>query len=445
MRCPNCGANVASGDFCDRCGASLPVSVGASRRQPPRSATSNKSANRPAKEKRSGTLGDLFKTGSPFTGPQPAQKPARSRGQTFLAWRDARRNDAAAAAAPPQKPARRPPSPPSPPPMWEPSPSHTPQSPDYAPGGQIPFAPTDPWHGTYDAPPAAGMGAPPMPAAAQADPWDSDRAWNVLPQSGLPSGPISGSSSGWRNRPPMVDLIDEDVPAWAAMPRYGQDGTPARRVTRARRAAANVSRATLNVLLIGLILLILAIPISIGLTHLASLQPQSPPTPRVSGTAVPTAPVANNFTGYAVSLFSLSYPSAWKHATTTLRLSDGTAANEDTFTDGKGTTAALYTTLGTADLLQPYLDELASYTAVNAALQPIVLGTTRTYNGVKWVESDYTFSGIINGKPATMQMRVLAAIQGATAYFLVLTAPQTSFGHANSANFEPLLSSFRFN
>lgn len=278
-----------------------------------------------------------------------------------------------------------------------------------------------------------------------ASPSDSGRAWNVLPQSGPPSGPLSGSSSGWRNRLPMMELDEEAEPAWAAMPHYGQDGRPSRRTTRARYAAAHVSRTMLNVLLIGLILLILAIPISIGLTHLARLQTKAPPTPQSVGTAVPTAPVANNFTGYAVALYSLSYPSGWKPSSATAQLPDGTAANEESFSDGHGTTASLYTTLGTADLLQTYVDELASYTAVNAALQPSVLAGTHTYNGVKWLESDYTFSGIVNGKAAVVQMRVLAAISGATAYVFVLTAPQGSFGSSNTASFEPLLNSFRFN
>jgi hypothetical protein len=242
----------------------------------------------------------------------------------------------------------------------------------------------------------------------------------------------------------MVDLEEED-PEWLAIPRYGQDGAPDLRSALARRAAATISRGATNLLLIGLILVILAIPITIGLTHLASLNPQPAPTVQVRATQVPTAPVANGFTGYSATLFSLSYPSAWQHAATTQQFSDGTPAQEDSFTDGQGTTAALYTTLGTANLLQPYLDELASDAAINASLKPLVLATTHTYNAVKWVESDYTFSGILNGKPAQIQMRVLAVIQGATAYFFVLTAPQSSFGHANSADFEPLLASFRFN
>lgn len=240
----------------------------------------------------------------------------------------------------------------------------------------------------------------------------------------------------------MVDF-DMDDPGWMALPQYGQDGAPVRRGARARRAASNISRATMNVLLIALILVILAIPISIGLNHLASLNPQATP-PVVSGTAVPTAPVASGFTGYAVPLFSLAYPSTWKHSTASRQLSDGTTAHEDSFTDGQGTTASLYTTPGTANQLQPYRDELASDTAVNAPLKASVLGATHTYNDVKWLESDYTFSGILNEKPAQMQMRVLAAIQGATAYFFVLTTPQSSFGHVNTSDFEPLLTSFRF-
>lgn len=318
------------------------------------------------------------------------------------------------------------------------------QSPPYTPGGPSQLEASDPWNGTYDAPVGAGvpLQAPPQ-LPPQTDPWAENRDWSVLPEKGPPSGPLPGSSSGWRVRAPMVELNDDDD-EWMAIPRYGQNGAPIAGVSRARRAAANVSRLTLNTALIGLIVLILAIPISIGLTHLASLTSQATPAAQVSGTPVPTAPVADGFTGYAAPLFSLSYPSGWKHSALDQRLSDGTSAHEDTFTDGQGTTVSLYTTYGTANLLQSYMDELAADSAGNAPPKASTLGATRTYTRAKWLESDYTYSGIVNGKVAQVQMRVLAIIQGATAYIFVLTTPQSSFDQTNAADFEPLLNSFRF-
>lgn len=255
--------------------------------------------------------------------------------------------------------------------------------------------------------------------------------------------PVAGSSSGWRGRAPMMDLDVEDD-EWMGMPEYGQDGAPLPPNLRARRTAANLSRVTLNMLLIGVILVILAIPISIGLGRLAILNSQPTPLPQVGGTPVPTAPVPDGFTGYTAQLFSLAYPSIWQHHVTTQQLSDGTPAQDDSFTDGQGATAALYTTAGTADLLASHMDELATDTAVNSPLKPTALGATHTYNGTKWVESDYTFSGLVNGQPVQMQMRVLGAIHGAAAYLFVLTAPRSSFSATNSADFEPLLNSFRF-
>lgn len=296
-------------------------------------------------------------------------------------------------------------------------------------------------------------GGAPAQAAPQADPWAANRAanreWNVLPQSGPPSGPIAGSSSGWRARSPMVDLGDDENPEWMGMPRYdqyGQNGAPMplRPSTLARYAAANLSRGVMNALIIGLIVVILAISIGVGLTHLASLTAQSTPAAQVIGTPVPTAPVPDGFTGYSAALFSLSYPSGWSHSTSDQVLSDGTTAHANSFTDGQGTTVSLYTTIGTANLLQTYLDDLAADTAVNAPLTPTASSTTRTYNRAKWLESDYTYSGIVNGKPAQMQMRLLAIVQGANAYFFVLMAPKSSFSQTNSVDFEPLLNSFRF-
>jgi len=447
MWCPNCGAYVTSGDFCDRCGASVPATSVA----PPRGPTKRHITfgKRPAKEKRSGTLGDLFKSDTPFTGQQPAQKPSRSRGQTFLAWRDTRRAGPAAAAPP--KPVRMPPNTPMPPrpprqplPPQQQPPDWASQPPNYQPGDQRQPTTPDPWDDTYGPLENRGAATETPPAG---DPWALNRAanrdWNVLPQSGPPSGPLSGSSSGWRGRSPMVDLVEQE-PEWMSMPHYGQDGAPVQRSVQARRVAANISRGVMNILLFGLILVILAIPISIGLSHLASLQAQSTSVSQVSGTPVPTAPVPNGFTGYATALYSLAYPSGWKHSGADQMLSDGTAAHKDSFTDEHGITATLYTTIGTANLLQSYRDELASDTAANAPLKAITQGAAPTYNRAKWTESDYTFSGIVNGKAAIVQMRILAVIQGATAYFIVLTAPQPSFGQINSTDFGPLLDTFRF-
>ncbi|HLJ82001.1 MAG TPA: hypothetical protein VKT52_10975, partial [Ktedonobacterales bacterium] len=299
-------------------------------------------------------MGDLFKSGSPFTGEQSVvQKPARSRGQTFLAWRDSHRGgvDAPAPPQPARKPSRsgrqRPPSqmPPQTPPPARPSPPS-----DFTPGGQPPFAADDPWNGTYDAPlydappyePRMNGGVPAQ-APPQADPWAANRAasreWNVLPQSGPPSGPIAGSSSGWRARSPMVDLGDDENPEWMGIPQYGQYGqngapVPIRPSTLARYAAANLSRGVMNALVIGLIVVILAISIGVGLTHLASLTAQSTPAAQVIGTPVPTAPVPEGFTGYSAPLFSLSYPSGWSHSTSDQVLSDGTTAHANSFTDG---------------------------------------------------------------------------------------------------------------
>ena len=241
----------------------------------------------------------------------------------------------------------------------------------------------------------------------------------------------------------MVELDEEDD-EWMAIPRYGQNGAPMRGSARARRAAANVSRLTLNVALIGLIVLILAISISIGLSRLASLTSQSTSVPQANGTPVPTAPVPDSFTGYTAPLFSLSYPSSWKHSALDQQLSDGTTAHADTFTDGQGATVSLYTTYGTANLLQSYLDQLASDTAANAPLSESAQGITRTYDLAKWQESDYTYPGLVNSKVTPMRMRIVAVIQGASAYIFVLTAPQSSFDQTDSASFEPLLNSFRF-
>lgn len=242
----------------------------------------------------------------------------------------------------------------------------------------------------------------------------------------------------------MMDLDMDEQEDWMALPHYGQDGSLVRPGARARSTAANISRAVMNVLLIGLILVILAIPISIGLTRLGSLNAQATPPVQVSGTPVPTAPVAGGFTGYAVPLFSLAYPSAWQHHATDESLPDGTPAHEDSFTDGQGTTAALYTTGGAVDLLAMHMDQLAINTAVNAPLKPTKLGAVHTYDGAKWLENDYTFSGVLNDKPMQMQMRVLGVVYGAAAYLFVLSAPQAAFGTINSADFEPLLTSFRF-
>ncbi|MGZ6376550.1 MAG: hypothetical protein ACXWPI_17755, partial [Ktedonobacterales bacterium] len=135
------------------------------------------------------------------------------------------------------------------------------------------------------------------------------QSWNIV---GVPSASqhISGPLSSSRHYVPMVPL--EEIAAMPVPQGYPDDMrmyAPAG--PRPQQVVAGMSRLTFNLLLLGLVLCILAVPTFIGLQRLPSLLPGAAPTTAVQKTAIPTPQLAQGFSGFLNDDFSITYPTVW--------------------------------------------------------------------------------------------------------------------------------------
>ncbi|HEX8034638.1 MAG TPA: hypothetical protein VF510_12360 [Ktedonobacterales bacterium] len=262
------------------------------------------------------------------------------------------------------------------------------------------------------------------------------RSWNIV---GVPSASqhISGPLSSSRHYVPVVPL--EEIAAMPVPQGYPDDMRvyPAAR-RRPQQAIAGMSRLTFNLLLLGLVLCILAVPTFIGLQRLPSLLPGAAPTTAVQKTAIPTPPLAQGFSGFLNDDFSIAYPSSWRQN------APAGAPHTMSFTDGKDISAKVTTSNALpATELQQHLDEIAH--GFNGVVpQVIASGQRKTYNNAIWLENDYVITLVRGNSTLKIELRVLTIDHGANTYDLLLSAPLSGFTQTNSTYFEPMLRSFRF-
>lgn len=262
------------------------------------------------------------------------------------------------------------------------------------------------------------------------------QSWNIV---GVPSASqhISGPLSSSRHYVPMVPL--EEIAAMSVPQGYPDDMrmyAPVGR--RPQQIVAGMSRLTFNLLLLGLVLCILAVPTFIGLQRLPSLLPGAAPTTAVQKTAIPTPQLAQGFSGFLNDDFSMAYPSIWRQSVST------GAPHSVSFSDGKDTSAKVTASNALpATELQQHLDEIAH--GFNGVVpQVIASGQRKTYNNAVWLENDYVITLVRGNSTLKIELRVLTIDHGANTYDLLLSTPLSDFTQTNSKYFEPMLRSFRF-
>ncbi len=284
-----------------------------------------------------------------------------------------------------------------------------------------------------------GMSAPKSRAmrAPAEDQFESpSRSWNVV---GVPSAnqTISGPLSSSRHYVPMVPL--EEMAAMPVPQGYPSDmrmHAPAK--PRPQQVISGMSRLTSNLVVLGVVLAILAIPAYIGIQRLPALSPNPSTTITAQKTVVPTPELAQGFSGFLNDDFSIAYPSSWQHAAT----SD--SSRTISFTDGKDTSVKITTSNALpATELQQHLDDIA-HGFDGVMPQVIATGQRKTYNKALWLENDYILTLVRGNTTIQIELRVLTIDYNANTYDILLSAPHADMPHTNSMYFEPMLQSLRF-
>lgn len=264
----------------------------------------------------------------------------------------------------------------------------------------------------------------------------SQRSWNVV---NVPSASqhISGPLSSSRHYVPMVPLEE-----MAAMPvPQGYAGDMRMRVPagpRPQQVIAGMSRLTTNLLVLGVVLCILAVPACIGIQRLPALSPSPEATSSAQKTVVPTPQLAQGFSGFLNDDFSIAYPSGWQQT------ASSNSSHTVSFTDGKDTSAKITVSDALpATELQQHLDEIAH--GFNGVVPTVLAsGQRKTYNAALWLENDYAITLVRGNTTIQIELRVLTIDYNAHTYDILLSAPRADLSHTNNTYFEPMLQSFRF-
>jgi hypothetical protein len=202
-------------------------------------------------------------------------------------------------------------------------------------------------------------------------------------------------------------------------------------------------RLTLNTLVIATVLVLLAIPVFFGLEHLGVIGASHATPPPPAPTRVPTAVVPDGMTGYLGNGYSIAYPASWTHSAQDQQSSLGNV-HVDSFAQDGGTFAGVLTLPSLpSDYLQLGIDNLGRVAVSGGVPQALRTGLRATYQGVLWLEDDFTVSLPVAGKAISEEMRVLGANYGIHTFVIVVVAPQASFAAVNRTTFEPILQSFR--
>ena len=211
-----------------------------------------------------------------------------------------------------------------------------------------------------------------------------------------------------------------------------------------RRLVQNANTLAFNTVLISLILLILAIPVYIGIQHLGLFQHHASHTSATSLTE-PTPTLAQGFTGFENSFYSVAYPTSWASAMHTDTLACNCTLHEQMFSGPQHEEVLIGgMTSVPSDQLQSVLDSAVRVTMQNAVPQALSSNILKTYDHQTWIENDYLITQVYGNTAVQMQVRALAVNANAMTYVVLAISPQKSFASLNSSVFEPALASFRF-
>jgi hypothetical protein len=209
-----------------------------------------------------------------------------------------------------------------------------------------------------------------------------------------------------------------------------------------------MGRLTFNLLLLGIILAILAIPLSIGYLRLSTIRTASPVRAQPTA-AVPTVVAGPGFQSFSAHQFALAYPSGWEHTSSTQSMAQVGSFQEDDFFD-PATSTSLFTVdtmpAVPSDHMQLTLDALAQgYKQGSAAAFTPLSAPQRgvTLDGHAALEDAFTFDYSTGSKVVSMQGAALAYTQGLTTYVVVYAAPAAQLGAIQKQAFAPMLASFR--
>jgi hypothetical protein len=274
--------------------------------------------------------------------------------------------------------------------------------------------------------------------------WETDQGWSVImPAERSPDAATnSGSLSSWRNHSPMVPL---EVMRAMRVPQHDPRAAAPAGASRSRRLVRSANTIVFNTVLISLILLILAIPVYIGIQRIGLFHGQ-PTHGAPANISEPTPALAQGFSGFENTLFSVAYPSSWTPATH----SDALAACKCTLRE-QMFTGPLHEevlvggmTAVPSDQLQSVLAAAVNATMQGAPPQALASNVNKTYDHQTWIENDYTITQVYGSAAMQMQVRALAVDANATTYIVLAIGPQASFASLNASVFEPALVSFRF-
>ena len=312
------------------------------------------------------------------------------------------------------------------------------------------------------APPSAPLGdAWPSVVAPQPNTRDGKRGWRGL------SLPFKLGRGGGRTAGPRQSAASRRLGGGVAQPTAGHGWhivtplnppdqpqpfsylAPAapRRPSRGIAVIAGFSRWTFNLLLVGIIVAILAIPISIGLSRLAA---QHPPVVATHPTATPRAIPAppSGYQQLLINALAIDYPAAWKHGTFSMTLDAAGTVQGNIYANSDHAAFAVSAIQAIpANTLQQILNMglLPLNTEPTDSFSPIVtpqLGPT--LDVVRWQYEEYTFNLVTGQTTIRMHAVALVANRGAYTYIIVYQAPDGQFASLQSQYFQPMLDSFRF-
>lgn len=274
--------------------------------------------------------------------------------------------------------------------------------------------------------------------------WETDQGWSVImPAERAPdAAPNSGSLSSWRNHSPMVPL---EVMRAMRVPQHDPRAAAPALASRSRRLVRSANAIVFNSVLISLILLILAIPVYIGVQRIGLFHGR-PTHGAPANTSEATPALAQGFSGFENTLFSVAYPSSWTPATHSDALATCKCSLREQMFTGPLHEELLVggMTAVPSDQLQSVIAEVVNATMQGAPPQALASNVIKTYDHQTWIENDYTITQVYGSAAMQMQVRALAVDANATTYIVLAIGPQASFASLNASVFEPALVSFRF-
>ena len=368
----------------------------------------------------------------PSEGPAAAPGPRAPRGPAWLmGWREEQQARLAARNGPPED-------------SWAESPV------EYGRPGPI-AAPEPMYQDDWQAPPPqaeAGWGFAPSPVAPPGlpgpDPWGDPATYGAPPAFDGQAAPGLDSrydtGHGWSI---VTSSVQED-PSRSFI-RLG--AVHPSRANIMYRVLTELTHLTFNMILLGIILTILAIPTVIGIARVTGVVIPVPwhvsaPTPRPIPTPYP------GYKTYRTAAFTIAYPSDWKAASSNDPLQIGGTVQEEDFSGPSNVSLAVGIHVAyPQDQLTGLLEGApAAFSQGRTANFQVAL-TPRagpTIDGHQWLWEEFTFDLTDGQRTTAMEGATLVVNEGLYTYVIVYQAPAAQFGPMSSQYFNQMLGSFRF-